>query len=54
MTREIKFRGKRTDGVWLVGEIISLNSHKYIAPLDGDWFDFIEWVPENVRIPRTR
>lgn len=48
MAREIKFRGKTDNGNWLVGEIISLNSHKYIAPNDGDWFDFIEWVPENV------
>lgn len=48
MTREIKFRGKTNNGNWLVGEIISLNNHKYIAPNEGDWFDFIEWVPENV------
>lgn len=48
MAREIKFRGKTNNGNWLVGEIISLNKHKYIAPNDGDWFDFIEWVPENV------
>lgn len=48
MTREIKFRGKTGNGRWLVGEIISLNGHKYIAPANGDWFDFIEWVPENV------
>lgn len=48
MAREIKFRGRIRQGKWLVGEILSLNSHKYIAPNDGDWFDFIEWVPENV------
>lgn len=48
MAREIKFRGKTNNGNWLVGEILSLNKHKYIAPNDGDWFDFIEWVPENV------
>ena len=48
MTREIKFRGKNCKGEWLVGEIISLNNHKYIAPEDGDWFDFIPWVPNNV------
>ena len=46
--REIKFRGKTKNGRWLVGELLSLNSHKYIAPNDGDWFDFIEWVPENL------
>ena len=48
MTREIKFRGKNRKGEWLVGEIISLNNHKYIAPEDGDWFDFIPWDPNNV------
>lgn len=48
MAREIKFRGKNRKGEWLVGEIISLNNHKYIAPGDGDWFDFIPWVPNNV------
>lgn len=48
MTREIKFRGKNHKGEWLVGEIITLNNHKYIAPEDGDWFDFIPWVPNNV------
>lgn len=48
MAREIKFRGKTDNGNWLFGEIISLNNHKYIAPEDGDWFDFIPWVPNNV------
>ena len=46
--KEIKFRGKTKNGRWLVGELLSLNSHKYIAPDNGDWFDFIEWVPENL------
>ena len=48
MAREIKFRGRIRQGKWIVGEIISLNNHKYIAPEDGDWFDFIPWVPNNV------
>lgn len=46
--REIKFRGKNQQGKWIIGEILSLNKHKYIAPQDGDWFDFIPWVDNNV------
>ena len=48
MAREIKFRGKNQQGKWIIGEILSLNKHKYIAPQDGDWFDFIPWVDNNV------
>ena len=46
--REIKFRGKNQQGKWIVGEILSLSKHKYIAPQDGDWFDFIPWVDDNI------
>lgn len=48
MKREIKFRGKNQQGKWIIGEILSLSNHKYIAPEDGDWLDFIPWVKNNV------
>ena len=47
--RTIKFRGKRLDnGEWLVGDLLQVANEVFIAPSDGDWFDFIPWKKDNV------
>lgn len=47
--REIKFRGKREDnGEWLVGDLLQVANEFFIAPRDGDWFDFIPWERNNI------
>lgn len=47
--REIKFRGKsRKTGEWLVGDLLQVANDVFIAPSDGDWFDFILWSKNNV------
>ena len=49
MTRTIKFRGKcRKTGEWLVGDLLQVAKEVFIAPSDGDWFDFIPWSKNNV------
>ena len=40
--RIIKFRGKRVDnGEWLIGDLIHYGKTTCIAPIEGDWFDFV-------------
>lgn len=39
--RKIKFRGKNHKGEWLYGDLLHINKSAFIAPIDGDWFDFI-------------
>lgn len=47
--RTIKFRGKRVDnGEWLAGDLLQVANEVFIAPSDGDWFDFIPWSKNNV------
>lgn len=47
--RTIKFRGKREDnGEWLVGDLLQVANEFFIAPRDGDWFDFIPWERNNI------
>ncbi len=47
--RTIKFRGKsRKTGDWLVGDLLQVANEVFIAPSDGDWFDFIPWPKNNV------
>ena len=47
--RTIKFRGRsRKTGEWLVGDLLQVANEVFIAPSDGDWFDFIPWTKNNV------
>lgn len=47
--RIIKFRGKRVDNdEWVVGDLLQVANEVFIAPSDGDWFDFIPWSKDNV------
>ncbi|MBQ2797529.1 MAG: hypothetical protein IJF01_07350 [Tidjanibacter sp.] len=46
--REIKFRGKTKNGEWLYGDLLQVANEVFIAPSDGDWFDFIPWSGNNV------
>lgn len=49
MNREIKFRGKRLDsGEWLFGDLLQVANEVFISPSDGDWFDFISRIKNNV------
>ncbi len=46
--RTIKYRGKNTNGEWLYGDLLQVANEVFIAPSDGDWFDFIPWSRNNV------
>lgn len=46
--RKIKFRGKAESGEWLYGDLLQVANEVYIAPSDGDWFDFIPRIENNV------
>lgn len=47
--REIKFRGKCLgNGEWVYGDLLQVANEVFIAPSDGDWFDFIPWSRNNV------
>lgn len=47
--RTIKFRGRsHKTGEWLVGDLLQVAKEVFIAPSDGDWFDFIPWSKNNV------
>lgn len=47
--RTIKFRGRsRKTGEWLVGDLLQVANEVFVAPSDGDWFDFIPWSKNNV------
>lgn len=53
--REIKFRGKTKNGEWLYGDLLQVANEVFIAPSDGDWFDFIPWSGNNVfHLPAQR
>ena len=44
----IKYRGKTKNGEWLYGDLLQVANEVFIAPSDGDWFDFIPWSRNNV------
>lgn len=46
--RTIKYRGKTKNGEWLYGDLLQVANEVFIAPSDGDWFDFIPWSRNNV------
>ena len=46
--RKVKFRGKNKNGEWLYGDILQVGNEVFIAPTEGDWFDFIPWSKNNV------
>lgn len=46
--RAIKFRGRNHKGEWLYGDLLHINKSAFIAPIDGDWFDFIPRTKNNV------
>lgn len=46
--RQIKYRGKTKNGEWLYGDLLQVANEVFIAPSDGDWFDFIPWSRNNV------
>ena len=46
--RTIKYRGKTKNGEWLYGDHLQVANEVFIAPSDGDWFDFIPWSRNNV------
>lgn len=46
--RTIKYRGKTKKGEWLYGDLLQVANEVFIAPSDGDWFDFIPWSRNNV------
>lgn len=46
--RTIKFRGKTKGGIWLYGDVLQIHNEVFIAPSDGDWFDFIPRSKNNV------
>ena len=46
--RKIKFRGKTDKGEWIYGDLLQIAKEVYIAPTDGDWFDFLPWTENNI------
>lgn len=46
--RTIKYRGKTKNGEWLYGDLLQVANEVFIAPSDGDWFNFIPWSRNNV------
>lgn len=53
--RKVKFRGKNKNGEWLYGDILQVGKEVFIAPIEGDWFDFIPWSKNNVfHLPAAR
>ena len=53
--RKVKFRGKNKNGEWLYGDILQVSKEVFIAPSEGDWFDFIPWSKNNVfHLPAAR